>query len=74
MKVSMLFGKHQFREMVEAQDTHRRHCERWGCKFASLDHDISHRSDGRYSKQVYLLMVLQEELEKPVEERVDWLM
>lgn len=71
-KVSMLYGDHKFNQLEAALNSHRNHCERWGCEFKTLDRDPSDRK--LYSKHYFLLCTLLHELSKPEEERQSWLL
>lgn len=72
MKVSMLYGDHKFNQLEAALNSHRTHCERWGCEFRTLDRDLSDRK--LYSKHYFLLSTLLHELSKPEGERQSWLL
>lgn len=71
-KVSMLYGAHKFEQLESALDSHRRHCERWSCKFEILDRDLVDRK--LYSKHYFLLSTMLRELSKPTEDRQEWLL
>jgi hypothetical protein len=71
-KVSMLYGAHKFPQLEDALEVHRRHSERWGCGFASLDRDLTTRK--LYSKHYFLLSTMLHELSKPPEQRQEWLL
>lgn len=71
-KVSMLYGAHKFEQLEAALDSHRRHGERWGCGFESLDRDLTDRK--LYSKHYFLLSMMLRELSRPEEERQKWLL
>lgn len=68
----MLYGAHVFPQLEQAVASHRLHSERWGCGFHVLSQDLTDRR--LYSKQYYLLSIMLQELEKPVDERQEWLM
>lgn len=69
-KASMLYG--QYNNLYErALRSHARHAQRWGYPMHVLRHDIS---VGFWSKPTYLLSLVLQELRKPAEERVDWLL
>jgi hypothetical protein len=70
-KVSMLYGAHKFSQLENALEVHRRHSERWGCGFESLDRDLTTRK--LYSKHYFLMSTMLHELSKPEEERQEWL-
>jgi hypothetical protein len=63
----MLYGAHKFLQLENTLAVHRRHSERWGCGFASLDQDLTTRK--LYSKHYFLLPKMLHELPKPEEER-----
>lgn len=71
-RVSMLYGAHKFPQLEEALETHRRHGERWGCRFEGLERDLTTRK--LYSKHYFLLSTLLRELSRPEEERQKWLL
>jgi len=71
-KVSMLYGAHRFSQLEDALELHRRHSERWGSGFVSLNRDLTTRK--LYSKHYFLLSTMLHELSKPEEERPQWLL
>ena len=71
-RISMLYGAHKFPQLDAALETHRRHGDRWGCKFESLKRDITTRK--LYSKHYFLLSALLRQLSRPEEERQKWLL
>jgi hypothetical protein len=72
IKVSMLYGAHRYTQLEDALTSHRKHCERWGCGYEELQHDLTGRK--LYSKHYFLLSIMLQELAKPEEERQRWLM
>lgn len=68
----MLYGSHKFSQLENALLSHKRHTERWGCKFEELEYDLT---TGRlFSKQYFVMSTMLQELAKPEEERQQWLM
>lgn len=68
----MLCGAHKFSQLEDALEVHRRHSERWGYGFESLDRDVTTRK--LYSKHYFLLLNMLHELSKAEEERQQWLL
>lgn len=68
-KVSMLYGKHN--HLYErALRSHQRHAERWGYRSHILRQDIT---AGFWNKPTYLLGLVIQELAKPPQDRLEWL-
>ncbi|KYG41214.1 glycosyltransferase family 34 protein [Acidomyces richmondensis BFW] len=72
IKLSMLYGSHNFPQLQAAVDLHHQHCERWGCRFKCLPRALTSRK--LYSKPYFLLLTMLDELSKSIEERHEWLM
>ncbi|OAQ99598.1 hypothetical protein LLEC1_05921 [Akanthomyces lecanii] len=69
-KVSMLYGKPN--SMYEgAIQSHTRHAARWGYPMHVLRQDIA---AGFWNKPTYLLAMIVNELSKPADERIEWMM
>jgi len=70
-KVSMLFGQRSAGAYQRSMDSHRRHAQRWGYNLRVLDRD---EGCGFWTKLIYLLSVLGDEMQKSVETRAEWIM
>jgi hypothetical protein len=68
-KVSMLFGPNELFE--RALDTQRRHNRVFGYGLKVLSQPVT---DGYWNKLLYLLSLITQELAKPAEDRIEWLM
>ncbi|KID76190.1 galactosyl transferase GMA12/MNN10 family protein, partial [Metarhizium brunneum ARSEF 3297] len=69
-KVSMLYGpKNSLYE--RAIQSHERHAARWGYPMLVLRQDIA---AGFWNKPTYLLTAVVNELSKPADERIEWMM
>ncbi|KJK76414.1 hypothetical protein H634G_08305 [Metarhizium anisopliae BRIP 53293] len=69
-KVSMLYGPRN--SLYErAIQSHERHAARWGYPMLVLRQDIA---AGFWNKPTYLLTAVVNELSKPADERIEWMM
>lgn len=69
-KVTMIYGDNK--SIYErALDTHREHSNRMGYSLFVLRRSIL---DGVWNKNAILLSLLLQELEKPVDQRLEWLL
>lgn len=69
-KVSMLYGRPN--SLYErAIQSHERHAARWGYPMLVLRQDIA---AGFWNKPTYLLTAVVNELSKPADERIEWMM
>lgn len=68
-KVTMIYGNNSIYE--SALDTHKEHCRRLRYPLFVLRKPIL---DGVWNKYAILLSVLLQELEKPVDRRLQWLL
>ena len=69
-KVSVIYGEVN-QHYLGAIETHQRHADRHGYPFYILRNPVA---DGYWNKAEYLHSVLVQELSKPTDERVEWLM
>lgn len=69
-KVSMLYG-FQNTYYEHALESHQRHADRWNYPMHVLEEDIS---AGYWNKPSYVLSLVIQELAKPPEDRLEWLM
>ncbi|RDW86263.1 uncharacterized protein DSM5745_02905 [Aspergillus mulundensis] len=67
-KVMMIYGNNTVYERAVA--THKDHCERLGYPLFLLRRQVL---DGVWNKLAYLISLIVQELEKPAEERLEWL-
>lgn len=68
-KATMLFDQNDLYE--RALNTHRHHNAKHGYKLKVLDRPVT---EGYWNKLLYLLSLMTEELAKPAEDRLEWLM
>lgn len=68
-KVMMIYGDNPVYQ--RAVETHRNHCDRWGYPLFLLQRDII---DGVWNKLAYLSSLITQELGKPEDERLEWLL
>lgn len=69
-KVSMLYGAHKFSQLENALEGHRRHSERWGAKFTSLERDLTTR---KLSHDAHLYINIRNKTEFMVHKASSWL-
>lgn len=69
-KVPMLYGKPNLL-YERALQTHQEHCDRWNCKMLVLREELS---PCFWNKPNHLISIILQELAKPADERLQWLM
>lgn len=69
---SMLYGNRVVHTFEAALDRHRQYCRRWGCSNEYLYHSIAYPD--LYSRFLFMLHRLLEEILKPEDERQEWLL